>query len=458
MFLQVRPSEARVPETLVLPDDRKRLTRFFILAQRGVLPPDLDLPWGTADFEPNPPTGWAGLRLIARQMTDEIPPGKADSRPIVMMVFEQIDASAETPVGGPTTTQLEDGREAIVDESIQFSTGAYVPAVVGSEDPGNTGYYLLKEEAVDDGGLRRIKRTWVTAGIIATDDQIKNGGALLIKSITSVKTVPSTPSGYTLIGAPVQSPNGLPTYTYTYAKGEGLVSESIDARPEGLRVQTYVSLGTKQTPAGVVIRDEREERDGYEQFTVACMQNPTGGDPTSGSFSFEQYRPWTYPGRAFPYEVLISDYHLLDVFQSPPVTLDLEHVVTISYSTSSTLSVSNFWQPDDWAVVMVKMIGLSENPISIVKALPGYRSTDETPLTYTEPGTPGDQGSVMGNQMYGSTTATVTVLGGPESPDGNTYTVEARAEPAFSDVDGTRYYRRTLVTVAVPTQTALPSL
>lgn len=457
MFLQVKPSESRVPETLVLPDERKRLTRFFIVAHRGVIPPDLDLPWGTPDFDESPPSGWEGLRLTARQMTDEIPPGTKDSHPILMMIYEQIDESEETTVGGPTTIQLEDGREAVTNETIQFSTGTYTPGVVGSEDPDNPGHYLLKEEAVDDGGLRRIKRTWVTAGIVATDDQIKNGGMLLIKTITSVHTVPSTPSGFTLIGAPVQNPNGLPIYTYTYAKGDGLVSESIDARPEGLRVQTYVALGTKQTPTGVVIRDDREERDGYEQFTVSCMQSATGGDPTSGSFSYEQYRPFLYPGRAFPYEVLIDDYHLLDVFQSPPIEVMLEHEVEIFYSSSGTISVSDFWAPDEWAVVIVKMIGLGENPISIVKALNGYRSTNETELSYSEPGTPGDQGSIMGNQMYGGTTGTIQVIGGPDDPGGDTFTVEARAEPAFSDVGGTLYYRHTRVTVEVPNQPALPT-
>jgi hypothetical protein len=297
----------------------------------------------------------------------------------------------------------------------------------------------------------------VTAGTIATDDQIKNGGKLLIKTITSVKTVPSTPSGYTLIGSPVQNPNGLPIYTYTFAKGAGIVSESIDARPEGLRVFTRVSLGTKSTPTGVPIRDDYEERDGYIQYTVSCMQNSAGSTPTTGSFSYEQYRPFLYPGRAFPYEVLISDYHLLDVFQSPPIEVMLEHVTTIIYTTSNTLSVSDFWAPDEWATVIVKMIGLGENPISIVKALNGYRSTDTSELSYSEPGTPGDQGAIMGNQMYGSTTGTIQVIGGPEDPGGSTWTVEARIEPAFADVAGTLYYRRTLVTVAVPMQPDLPT-
>jgi hypothetical protein len=372
-------------------------------------------------------------------------------------VYSEFEDNQKTAVGEDQVTYDESDRKTVVRKYVAKSEDAEtVAAAIGDVDGG--GLACAGVQIVKDGVGATIIETYIEAGQLSETTQNSNNGALINKTLVHYNEVPPTPVGFTLVDTTVQNPDGIPTYTYRFAKGEGLISERIDARGEGLRVQTWVSLGTKLTPAGVVISEDEDDLDGHVRFTVSCMQNPTGGSPTTGSFSFEQYRPWTYPGRAFPYEVLISDYHLLDVFQSPPVTLDLEHTVTIDYSSSGSLSISNFWQPDNWAVVIVKMIGLGENPISIVKALPGYRSTDETALSYTEPGTPGDQGSVMGNQMYGSTTATVQVIGGPEDPGGDTYTVEARSEPAFTGVDGTIYYRRTIVTVAVPAQPALPTL
>lgn len=456
MFLGTQLKELRAPEALVLPDERKRLTRFFGVAHSGVLPAELAVTWGTVDPFPDPPSGWSGLRLTARQLTDEIPPGGRDRRPVVMMVYEQIAESAETEVGGPTTTQLEDGREALVEEAIQFSTGTYVPRVVGSANPDDATQFLLKEEAVDDGGLRRIKRTYVTAGIIAQDDQLKNQNKLQIRTITSVKTVPSTPVGFTLIGTPVQNPNGLPIYTYTFAYGVGLISDSIDARPEGLRVRTYVSLGTKQTPAGVIIRDDYEERDGYRQFTVSCMQSATGGSPDGTPFTFDRYVPFTYPGRAKPYTTTVGSYTMIDAFQSPPIETPILARVAISYQADDEIGTLTdpLWAPEEWATLTLKMVTRGPSPLSVVKALPGYRSVDDTPLTLTGGGV-GEE-SAMGYDIYFTTTATLTVEGGPAAPDGNTYTLEARLEPAFSASDGTLWYRKTLIVAEIPTQPALP--
>lgn len=288
-FLRTKTEELRAPETLVLPDSRKRLTRFYGVAQTGIIPPDLDLPWGTLDSGPAP-DGWTGLRLTNRQLSDELPlPGK-DSRPVIQLIYEQIDESQETPVGGNDYTRLEDGRSALVLEWVQFSTGAPTPGTVGTDTaPNDTDAFLQKEEAPDDGTLRRIKRTYVYEGIIETDEQIKNNGALSIKTITSVKSVPATPSGYTLIGKPTQAPNGLPVYKYTFAKGLGVVSIdnefrlSNDGGATGMTVTTIRYLSDPATsdnpitnPAGfVLVKITFEDQDGYRVWT-GIYANGTG--------------------------------------------------------------------------------------------------------------------------------------------------------------------------------------
>lgn len=589
-FLRTRTAELRAPETLVLPDSRKRLTRFYGVAQSGVLPPDLDLPWGTLDEGPAP-DGWTGLRLTNRQLSDDVPLQGKDSRPILQLIYEQIDESAETPVGGNDYTRLEDGRTALVLEWVQFSTGTPTPGTVGTDTaPNDTNAFLQKEESPDDGTLRRIKRTYVYEGIIETDEQIKNNGALSIKSITSVKSVPGTPSGYTLIGKPTQAPNGLPVYKYTFAKGNGVVSidnefrlsndggatgmtvitiryisdpstsdnpisgpvgfvlvkityeeqdgykvwtgiysngtgliidseesknngkliiysrtsinsspdapsasiggsvvlishsnrrdrfhegviiyeaswaegngvikENIRTRSDGLREQTYVSLGTRVAPAGAVIEDDSEDIDGVTRYTVTSMQSYSGGDPTDSAYTVFKHVPFTYPGRAKAYSKTAENgWKALDVFLSPPVETLVEGTVTVTYQTSNALPSGDIWQPKDWATIEAEWIGLNNFPAFHIEALRGYRSVDSSPLSLEVSIWAGDAGgTMMGKVIFGGTTAKVTVTGGPDDPAG-TQTLEASVEYAFTDTSGTIYYRATKITASIPSQADLP--
>ena len=293
-FLRTRPGEARTPETEVLPDGRHRLTRWFELAQNATVPPELDLAYGTAD-NGELPSGWSTLRLIGKKVTDDLLPRGRDTRPLLVLTYEELPAAAEIQVGANSFTELDDGRTATVQQFLQLASGTYTPIVAGTAGSGALGY-LQKEEVENDGTLRRIKRSYVEAGTISQDDESLQGGALLKRTIVSVKTAPSTPSGYTLVGTPVQSPNGLPVYTYTFYKGTGEISrswewrQSADAGTNGLRIQRIVYLTTPgaaepywaaQTVAGdfepdfTRIDTAREERDGHRIWT-ATFANGSG--------------------------------------------------------------------------------------------------------------------------------------------------------------------------------------
>jgi len=590
-FLRTKPAELRAPETLVLPDSRKRLTRFYGVAQTGVIPPELDFAWGTLDDGPAPDE-WTGLRLTNRQLSDDVPlPGK-DSRPILQLIYEQIDESEETPVGGNDVTKLEDGRTALVLNWVQFSTGAATPGTVGTDTaPDDSSAFLQKEEAPDDGTLRRIKRTYVYEGIISTDEQIKNNGALSVKTITSVHAVPATPSGYTLTGKPTQAPNGLPVFTYTFAKGAGVVSisnefrlstdggvhgmtvttirflsdpsiidnpitnpdgfvlvqlnfeeqdgykvwtgiysngtglvidsselknngklviysrtainsapdaptatiggsvvlisssnrhdrfhegviiyesqwaegngiigQSIRSRADGLREQTYVSLGTKSVPAGIILDDDSEEIEGVTKYTVRCMQSYVGGDPTDFTYTVFKHVPFTYPGRAKAYQKTASNgWTAIDVFLSPPVETLVVGTVVVGYQTTNDLPSGDIWQPTEWATIEAEWIGLSNFPAFHIEALRGYRSVSTDAVSVDVSIWAGDAGgTMMGKVIFGGTTAVVTVTGGPIDPGGTTQVLESSVEYAFTDTDGNIYYRTTKISAAIPTQADLP--
>lgn len=465
-FLNLKPAELRAPDAVALPDGRKRLTRFFKIAHTGVLPPELNFGWGTEDTG-EAPDGWEGLRLVGRRLDDDFPlPGRSDTKPVAILTYEQIHETDETRVGLDLIVHGEDGGFDVVREWVQFSTGTYVPQTVSSSTLTVLAQtvYLMKVEAPDDGTVRRIKRTYTTPGIIATNEQIKTGGKLVVKTITSVKTVPSTPSGFTLIGKPTQNPDGLPVYTYTYALGDGLVTEEIHSRNDGLREVTHVALGTRSAPTGVVVRDDYTEDDGYIVYTVSCMQSAAGTAPTNATITTPVELTWTWPGRAKAYSRTAQNgQKVIDVFRSGSVTIDnLAGTMEVTYQTSNTLgSLANSrWQPKEWATWEAEWITSNNSPRFSVMSLPGYRSVDETPLEVDVDAwedTP-DGGTMFGEPIYGGTTAVVVVYGGPEEPDGNTYTFQADVKLAFTDVDGTKYYRKTVVYATIPAQPALPSL
>lgn len=587
-FLISQAQEVRPAKAEILPDERKRLTRFVSWKQNSELPLQLTYNYGDADVFTNPPTGWSGLRLIDAQSDYSLSNNGAGNDPIIRLTYEQISDTGETQVGGTETTVLEDGRVSRTLTYIQFSNVAYTPTAAGTAGSGG---FLLNEVANDNGSVRTIRRTYVESGLLSQADETKNNGKLLIRTLTYAITTPPTPSGYTLISENRRGPDGYEILTYTFAKGDGQISQedsvrndgklllrtirhltapggsnpistpggyvsignsfqeadgyriwtasfadgdgeisrdtsyrqsvdegtsgltfitvrhltassvssnpvsipggfiltgvdrsdqdgyrvwtvsfargdgivdtSITARQDGLREVTIVSLGTKEVPDGVVIRDDEREADGYVVYTVTSIQAADGdADPTAASIEFERYVPFTYPGRAKAYNYTSASpaWENYDVFRSPPVTADVVGTITVTYQTSDEIgSVSNYWNPSEWAVIEADWTTLGEVPGHQISALPGYRSVSDTPLTFVASTIASDAaGTMLGNVVYGGTTATLVVYGGPDDPGGNTYTLDVTVEPAFTSITGTVYYRRTQVVATIPAQDALP--
>lgn len=462
-FLGYGPDQARKPLAEVLPDGRKRVTRYFKISTTGVLPAYLNYPVKTPDpwsaGTDGAPAGWTGLLLTYTTFKDSergFPQGGEDDKPIVQLAFEQISPTGETETGGAPYTQLPDGRSQSVFSYVMFSTSAYTPQVPGTSVSPNSALYILwTEENTDDGTLRNVTRTYQTAGTASTDDESLQGGALLLKKIESFKTVPSTPSGYTRVGTPVQNPNGYPIYTYTFAKGTGLAAEYISTRQDGLREVTDISLTVKSTPVGVVIRDDYKQQDGYTVYTVTAIQGDTGTSTvTSATMTFERYVPFVYPGRAKPYTETLGIVTALNVFLAPPVETLVKASVNVTYGTTSSMgTISDFWNPNDWATERSTWVGAYGRAASRTVPHVGYRSTTNAAVTLVGSGY---NATIYGYNLYASTTATLYVTGGPVDPGGSTWTLSAEIEPAFTDTSGVRYFRQTRIVAAIPSQPSLP--
>jgi sugar lactone lactonase YvrE len=288
-FGQSTPAEACAPNVTITPNSRRQIERFYRLAHKDAIPAALNIAWGTLDIGATPVAGWSSVcRLIGRKVTDQVGPKGKDTDPILVLTFEEIDATAETLItGGDAIAKAEDGSSVYTADAIQFSTNTFVPGTVGTLRGTGNGGYLRNVEHADDGTLHRIKRTYIISGIIATDDESLQGGALLKKTITSVMSVPATPSGFTLVGSPVQNPNGLPIYSYTFYKGAGLVLDSTALRNSGaLRLYNRTALGAAPTaPTARVINNVASiaVTNGGSGYTSVPTVAITGGGGTGAT-------------------------------------------------------------------------------------------------------------------------------------------------------------------------------
>lgn len=266
--------------------------------------------------------------------------------------------------------------------------------------------------------------------------------------------------GYIKITVTESERDGHKVWSALFAKGTGLVAESIDYGPAGLRRVTDISLGTKVTPTGIVIRDDYREDEGYRMFTVTTMQTAAGGaDPTSVTNTSEDYVDFTYPGRLKAWTTTYGGRKHMNVFESPSVTASVLASIEISYQTGNTLTFTGtLWNPTEWAVERAQWIGFGDNPHNIVRSRPGYRSVSGTALEETCSGTAPIDVSIYGSPVFGGTTARIIVEGGPEDPGGNSYVLRARLDPnpVFVATDGTKYYQKTVVRATIPAQSALP--
>lgn len=249
----------------------------------------------------------------------------------------------------------------------------------------------------------------------------------------------------------------------------GIVSRTVRLLDGGLREETISAFYTRVAPAsGIVVYDREENEDGYPVWTVTAMQSRTGGDPTSGTAeSYTQLESFTYPGRAKLFTQTKTfgavDFNFTDLYLSNPISQLLDCTVTVSYSATNSIGTlaNTLWNPEGWATL--NAVYLVENSVgggrSKVQALDGYvvaAPDSGNTQTITDASAAGEVAIFFGSFLNTGFGGTAVISGGPASPGGSTWTLKYSVTPAFVGTDGTQYYRRTIVTCAVPAQPALP--
>ena len=360
---------------------------------------------------------------------------------------------------------------------ITRTTIRYLVAPGGSIQPSTlAGSVLVGQEVSEQDGHRIWITNWAKGtGLVSSTVESRFQSKLIITRRIALGAAPSAPSSIisgtvNTVSTSMRESDGVEIYESSFVEARGVVDKSIQPRDGGLRVESWVSFGSSydsgfMQPPGILLFKDEDQADGYVRFTATCMQSASGGDPTSGNaVSLVTKRPFTFPGRAKAFTTSFSAVGFTafahNVYLSPPIELLVDATVQISYQTSTTIALPyGLWNPDSWATVRAFWEGWNENSQSLVQSYNGYRAVG-SPVTFTASSgfAGGFTDNCMGSKVYGGSSGSITVEGGPSAPDGNTFTLAASldAAPAFCDANGVKYFRQTIVYATIPSQPALP--
>lgn len=497
-----RPGGLR-PGFTRLPDGRGRMVVMMKLSSGEQLSTALMLEWGVlytateraAAAGRN--TYLAGLRLVGGQEAQQLGPDW-----VWVRIYEDISAAGETLVGKPRVARGDDGRLTVEQDWWQLSAATAMPqkagttlcpvwpvaitgvtGLAGSDVLTKTQHGYLADDKVRFAALAGGAglSTGVDYFIVnPTADtfqlSLTLGGG--VKDFTTNITAATLLQQVVLVLAEETAPDdgAVRRITRRYVS-DGLISTSDQDVEDGFVDRTWTSVKTEQTPPGVVRARRVDKVGGVPVYTVTARgtYNGLGADALTYTWTTPG-RKFLLPGRLKPYAQTVtvatpgalpssSDITVMNIYEDPPVSVEVDAVTTVSYTTDSAFELADLsppmFRPVNWAVVSIQVILRGPNPLNLVEQRVGYCVVPETPgdgMVTLEVSTP-SVGPVdyvfRGDRLFGSNDHSITIVG-PESPEGTTVTIFAEQQPAFTAPDGTRWYRRVQVVAALPAQDSLP--
>jgi hypothetical protein len=360
--------------------------------------------------------------------------------------------------------------------------------------------------ALGTNGLRTVTRTSIAkAGTDIPDDDKDVGVDSIDHQIDDETAVPCFLSSYE-----IDDTDSYREFTRNYIQA-GTLSVSESNESEGVVKVTTTFLVTEGTTVGPVIARSTGEFEGLKTISVTTLQDSAGQSIVHGnSNTVHQYNrmvDFTYPGVLSIGGDVINTIKLYNFNLEPPVQSKVEAKVSVIFQTSADIVSGDFtfddgdgeatglWNPTEWASTYMSGISWNYSPFSETKGLRGYRIsttlsgvtgfsgdagsstyshlgvvvfTDKSPLFLqkeisTSPGSlkaaingvSDSQGIgtvVNGKRIFGSTPYRMEISGGPIDPAGVKFTLDVDLRPAFSDVNGNTYYKKTIITSTIPAQ------
>jgi len=285
--------------------------------------------------------------------------------------------------------------------------------------------YLASAKIVDTDASRRVTETWIEAGTLRVTEKAEAEG---VKSVSTTFLVVEGSVVGPVTDRDTNNFQGLKTIVVTTLQdvdGNSIVAggENLVNQVSGFSIFTYPGLLN-------VDIDETTNFDGGDWLKVKALLIDAPAQckvKTTTYFIFQDSNA-----------IAASDY---------------------TYASSSGL-----WSPNHWAGFSISAEGtFSEGLFSDSSTFRGYRTSAVGQSgILLGPALSFAQVSWQGSSVLLDETDiayTLTIDQGPPNPIGNTYTLDVQITPAFDDVDGNQYYKKTIiVTDVIPTQPDTASL
>jgi hypothetical protein len=237
---------------------------------------------------------------------------------------------------------------------------------------------------------------------------------------------------------------------------------------EGVYRVTTTFLGAQGTVVGPIVAKSEDDYDGLKTIAVVHMQKADGTsliDDEAAIVTHNSLSEFSYPGivtisnellgaAGNTYSFLAKDFKL-----EPPSVALIPSVTKVFFKTTNSITYSlnhSLWSPKTWAQGESRGIAWNYLPFSNTEAFRGYRIDTTANNSYFALGQRGSVGTatpwdmISGKRIYARTRYRIEVSGGPPNPVGNNYTLSYNIEHAFSDIDGTPYYKHTEVISTIP--------
>ncbi len=253
----------------------------------------------------------------------------------------------------------------------------------------------------------------------------------------------------------------------------GTLSVSTRNLAEGVKEVTTVFLITEGTTVGPVTARNTSNFEGLKTISVTTMQdkagNPLGTDGSPPVHSFETFSNFSYPGIFSIVEASGSgggdNYLSVSLnLDKPPVQSKVRSTAYVFFTTTSTIeesdykydSASGLWGPNDWGSFSLFAFGAQQaRQFNTSKALRGYR-TGSSGNTVSISGGGTESFYFQESKRLEDTLLVqyqLTVNKGPSDPIGSKWVLDVQIKSAFDDINGTTYYKKTIVvTEAIPAQ------
>jgi len=312
----------------------------------------------------------------------------------IKLVYETL-TSSWVQEKDDTVTYSENGLKRVSRVSVALPDTAYT-SVVGTTtiDSDGVTLYLASREIDETDAKWTLKESWAEAGKLSESEPATGTNRIRQKVVVWQGVEGTAPTGY--VGASRRTDNieGFPTITITYYYSDDLSQE-------------------------------------FPAYT------------TTVPFTMPGTVDWRFKNLGVV-DVRLSENYMVEL--SPPVSTLCEASVVESYTTNPDIvDIDAVYQPNYWTRVIVEGVGINYRAFSSIStyvnhiALSSGKEIEENGNTF-----------LHGNLLYGGTTGRIDIDGPTYDPAGKTIIINDNADPIFTLLDGTQYYKRTVTTIIVP--------